>query len=95
MMMMMMMIMTLMMIADDNDYEPHSASASLSRPCLISTNFTLSCFQLQLSLLYMIENENKLLLLSKLITFADWRWLVPIALCVAWFCFTGDIPRAK
>ena len=59
-MMMMMMIMTLMMIADDNDYEPHSASASLSRPFLISTNFTLLCFQLQLSLLYMIEKRKQI-----------------------------------
>ena len=58
--MMMMMIMTLMMIDDDNDYEPHSASASLSRPFLISTNFTLSCFQLQLPLLYMIEKRKQI-----------------------------------
>ena len=57
---MMMMIMTLMMIADDNDYEPHSASASLSRPSPISTNFTLLCFQLQLSLLYMIEKRKQI-----------------------------------
>ena len=55
-----MMIMTLMMIDDDNDYEPHSASASLSRPSLISTNFTLLCFQLQLSLLYMIEKRKQI-----------------------------------
>ena len=43
---------------DDDDDEPHSASASLSRPSIISTNFTLLCFQLQLSLLYMIEKRK-------------------------------------
>lgn len=56
----MMMIMTLMMTDDDDDDEPHSASASLSRPSLISTNFTLLCFQLQLSLLYMIEKRKQI-----------------------------------
>ena len=45
---------------DDDDDEPHSASASLSRPSLISTNFTLLCFQLQLSLLYMIEKRKQI-----------------------------------
>jgi len=56
---MMMMIMALMMIDEDDD-DPHSASASLSRPSLVSTNFTLLCFQLQLSLLYMREKGKQI-----------------------------------